>query len=422
MPKVMFPYGHGRMEYEFPEEGFLGSLVPPLHSYVSKGTPQELVERAVRIPVGCPPLHVLAQGKRRVVILVSDHTRPVPSRLILPVLLAEIRKGAPKAQITILVATGCHRATTEEELRKKLGPELAGQARVLVHDCDGPVADCGYLPSGGRLLLNKTALEADLLVAEGFIEPHFFAGFSGGRKSVLPGIAGRRTVLYNHNAGFIAHPYARAGNLLGNPVHADMLYAARTAQLAFICNVVLGPERNVVYATAGDCVLAHEEGCAFVHKWCSVPRVEADIVVTSNGGYPLDQNVYQAVKGLSTAREAVKKGGSIVMLAQAADGHGGKSFFADFVRTRDLARMEETIVRTRPEDTRPDQWQCQILLRVLRHARVIFVSALPPELVRAFHMVPASSLEEAMILARRYAGSQLPTVAAIPDGVGTILR
>ena len=205
MPKVMFPYGHGRMEYEFPEEGFLGSLVPPLHSYVSKGTPQELVERAVRIPVGCPPLHVLAQGKRRVVILVSDHTRPVPSRLILPVLLAEIRKGAPKAQITILVATGCHRATTEEELRKKLGPELAGQARVLVHDCDGPVADCGYLPSGGRLLLNKTALEADLLVAEGFIEPHFFAGFSGGRKSVLPGIAGRRTVLYNHNAGFIAH-------------------------------------------------------------------------------------------------------------------------------------------------------------------------------------------------------------------------
>ena len=151
MPKVMFPYGHGRMEYEFPEEGFLGSLVPPLHSYVSKGTPQELVERAVRIPVGCPPLHVLAQGKRRVVILVSDHTRPVPSRLILPVLLAEIRKGAPKAQITILVATGCHRATTEEELRKKLGPELAGQARVLVHDCDGPVAECGYLPSGGRL-------------------------------------------------------------------------------------------------------------------------------------------------------------------------------------------------------------------------------------------------------------------------------
>ena len=191
MPKVMFPYGHGRMEYEFPEEGFLGSLVPPLHSYVSKGSPQELVERAVRIPVGCPPLHVLAQGKRRVVILVSDHTRPVPSRLILPVLLAEIRKGAPKAQITILVATGCHRATTEEELRKKLGPELAGQARVLVHDCDGPVADCGYLPSGGRLLLNKTALEADLLVAEGFIEPHFFAGFSGGRKSVLPGIAGQ---------------------------------------------------------------------------------------------------------------------------------------------------------------------------------------------------------------------------------------
>lgn len=186
MPKVMFPYGHGRMEYEFPEEGFLGSLVPPLHSYVSKGTPQELVERAVRIPVGCPPLHVLAQGKRRVVILVSDHTRPVPSRLILPVLLAEIRKGAPKAQITILVATGCHRATTEEELRKKLGPELAGQARVLVHDCDGPVADCGYLPSGGRLLLNKTALEADLLVAEGFIEPHFLQVFRVGGRACYP--------------------------------------------------------------------------------------------------------------------------------------------------------------------------------------------------------------------------------------------
>ena len=156
MPRVMFPYGHGQLEHEFPEESFLGSLVPPLCSYVAEGTPQELVERAVRTPIGCPPLHILAQGKRHVVILVSDHTRPVPSRLILPVLLAEIRRGAPKAQITILVATGCHRATTGEELRKKLGPELAGQARVLVHDCDGPVIDCGYLPSGGRLLLNKT--------------------------------------------------------------------------------------------------------------------------------------------------------------------------------------------------------------------------------------------------------------------------
>ena len=422
MPRVMFPYGHGQLEHEFPEESFLGSLVPPLCSYVAEGTPQELVERAVRTPIGCPPLHILAQGKRHVVILVSDHTRPVPSRLILPVLLAEIRRGAPKAQITILVATGCHRATTEEELRKKLGPELAGQARVLVHDCDGPVIDCGYLPSGGRLLLNKTALEADLLVAEGFIESHFFAGFSGGRKSVLPGIADRRTVLYNHNAGFIAHPCARAGNLLGNPVHADMLYAARAARLAFICNVVLGPDRNVVYATAGDCALAHEAGCAFVHKWCSVPRVAADIVVTSNGGYPLDQNVYQAVKGLSTAQGAVKKGGVIVMLAQAADGHGGEAFLSDFVRARDLVHLEETIMRTRPEDTRPDQWKSQILLRVLRHARVIFVSALPPELVRAFHMMPASSLEEAITLAHQCVGSPLPAVAAIPDGVGTILR
>lgn len=264
MRDYQLPYGKGHLD-----GGVLAALAPRvLESRLAGtrpvGSETAMVEAALAAPIGSPTLAELSAGKKNVVVIASDHTRPVPSKVIMPLLLREIRRGNPEADITILIATGCHRGTSRQELIDKFGEDLVAQERIVVHDCDhSEMAALGTLPSGGRLLLNHLAVEADLLVAEGFIEPHFFAGFSGGRKSVLPGVAARRCVMYNHNGRFIDDPRARTGVLEGNPIHRDMVYAARTAKLAFICNVVLNERHEVVFAAAGDLEQAHAAGCRF---------------------------------------------------------------------------------------------------------------------------------------------------------------
>ena len=276
MPEISFPYGKGLVTYDIPARRFKGELVSQMHRYCASATQEALVENALAHPVGSPPLSVLARGKKNIVLIASDHTRPVPSRIIVPRMLAEIRRGSPEAEITILIATGCHRDTTVEELEAKFGPEIIRREKIILHDCDSPdMVNLGKLPSGGDLIINRIAVEAELLIAEGFIEPHFFAGFSGGRKSVLPGVASRKTVVYNHNAEFIAHPAARTGVLVGNPIHADMIYAARQARLAFICNVVINSRKEIIYAAAGDCDLAHRDGAEFLSGKCGGKAVSA---------------------------------------------------------------------------------------------------------------------------------------------------
>jgi nickel-dependent lactate racemase len=364
----------------------------------------------------------MAEGKKKIVLIASDHTRPVPSTIIVPRMLAEIRRGSPNADITILIATGCHRETTRAELESKFGPEIMRREKIVLHDCDSPdMVYMGKLPSGGDLILNKLAAEADLLVAEGFIEPHFFAGFSGGRKSVLPGIAARKTVVYNHNAEFIAHPKARAGVVEGNPVHTDMLYAARIARLDFICNVVINAATEVIYAAAGDCDLAHREGREFLLSKCKADAKLADIAISTNGGYPLDQNIYQAVKGMTAAEATVKKGGVIIMLAKSSDGHGAPEFYKTFAGEKDLDRMLAAFMKTPRESTRIDQWQSQIFARVLKHARVIYISDAPDEMVRDLHMTPAHSIAEAVKRAEEMLGNPDASIAAIPDGVSVLV-
>jgi nickel-dependent lactate racemase len=228
---INFPYGKESLSLDVPEKRFRGTLVSQMHHYKPDTGQTELVRAALTAPIGTPALSVMAEGKRNVVLIASDHTRPVPSKIIVPLMLAEIREGAPDANITILISTGCHREMSADEILSKFGPEIVKNEKIVVHDCDaGDQVYLGKLPSGGSLIINALAASADLLVAEGFIEPHFFAGFSGGRKSVLPGIASRKTVVYNHNAEFIAHPAARTGIVDGTPIHNDMLYAARTAR------------------------------------------------------------------------------------------------------------------------------------------------------------------------------------------------
>lgn len=423
MSAVSFPYGKQKITYDFSDENLLDTLVSGLHAYEAEADGETLVRRAMAAPIGSPKLAELARDKKNIVIIASDHTRPVPSRVIIPPMLEEIRAVNPDADITLLIATGCHRETRREELVDKFGEEIVNRERIVIHDCgdDKNLVNIGTLPSGGELWINRVAYEADLLLAEGFIEPHFFAGFSGGRKSVLPGVAGRASVLANHCSEFIAHPCARTGVLAGNPIHADMLWAAKRAGLRYIVNVVIDDKKQAIYAVAGDVEEAHRAGCEFLSGLCRVEPAYADVVITTNGGYPLDQNIYQAVKGMTAAEATVRQGGVIIMLAKSADGHGGEALYRQLADEPDGAKtMRDILARGRGE-TLPDQWQTQILLRILERASVIYVSDAPDEMVRNMHMTPAHSLEEALAAAKHLLDNHAPTITAIPDGIAVMV-
>lgn len=420
MVKIEVPYGRTRISAEIEEKNYAGTF----ESQIPHAAPDEAaaVREALDHPIGSAKLEELAKEKKSAVIITSDHTRPVPSGIIMPQILERLRRGSPGIDITILVATGFHRGTTKEELIAKLGSEIVEQEKIIVHDASdrSSLVHLGTLPSGGELIVNKLAAETELLIGEGFIEPHFFAGFSGGRKSVLPGIASRETVLANHCAEFIQSPYARTGNLENNPIHRDMLFAAEKAKLAFIVNVVIDPEKKIVKAFAGDSVKAHASGCEFLRNLCGITAPEADIVVTSNGGYPLDQNVYQAVKGMTAGEAVCRKGGVIIISASCSDGHGGESFYrhlAEAVSPEELLAETALVPRSRTE---PDQWEYQILARILSAHKVIVVTRdCDHKMLEAMHLNTASSLEEALKKAFSLVGADA-SVAVIPDGVSVI--
>ncbi len=423
---IQLPYGKEKMEISIPDARYNGSLISKMTEYVPEKSQEELVRDALAHPIGTPKLSEMAIGKKNVVIIASDHTRPVPSKIIMPQMLAEIRRGNPDADITILISTGLHRETTKEELVHKFGEDIVKAEKIVVHDCadESNLVDLGKLPSGGELIINKLAYEADLLVAEGFIEPHFFAGFSGGRKSILPGIASRTTVCYNHNAEFIDSPYARTGVIDGNPIHEDMLYAARAAHLAFICNVVVSASHEVLFAVSGDCDRAHVAGRNFLLQYCQVDKIPADIVISTNGGYPLDQNIYQAVKGMTAAEATVNEGGVIIMVAKSSDGHGAPVFYETFKNEPSNEKLMAQFRATPKEKTIPDQWQSQIFVRLLERADVIYISDAEDEVVKNLHMIPAHSMDEAIakadeILAAK--GKKDAKITVIPDGVAVIV-
>jgi nickel-dependent lactate racemase len=423
MPIVKFPYGLGHLSLSIPDKRLVGILLSRAHDYRPPLGEAETVRQALANPIGTPKLSELAAGRKNVVYLASDHTRPVPTKAIFPEMVREIRSVNPTCPITILVGTGSHRVTTKEELDNKFGPGVLDGFRLEVHDCDrSDMVWVGKLPSGGDFKINRTAVEADLLLAEGFIEPHFFAGFSGGRKSVLPGITDRAGVMYNHCSAFIDHPRSRTGLLEGNLIHKDMVYAAQAVNLAFIVNAVLDSEKKAIAAFAGHFDLAHLEGVAFLDKLAGVKAAPADIVITTNGGYPLDQNIYQSVKGMTAAEASIKPGGVIIIAAKCNDGHGAEGFIKTFREEKDLKAMTETFMARDKQQTVPDQWQSQILARILLKHKVIMVTE--PEnkdLLAEFQIDFALSLEDALQIAESHLGQKEATITAIPDGVGVIV-
>ena len=420
--EIKIPYGKTFQTLNI-EEGFelLESKIQELEAGADGGA---IVRAAMDSPIGSPKLRELAAGKKNAVLIISDHTRPVPSKDIVPFMLEELRAGNPDIEITMLVATGCHRGTTPEELVHKLGEDIVSREHIVVHDCDSsPLTDLGPLPSGARLVVNSLVAQADLVVSEGFIEPHFFAGYSGGRKSILPGVCSRVTVLGNHCAAFIDDPKARMGVIDGNPINRDMERAARMAKLAYIVNVVVNEAHEVVAAFAGDPIEAHHAGCAYLARYCEVEQKQkADIVITSNGGAPLDQNAYQAVKGLTTAADAAADGAALIICAECADGIGGDSFYKALSECAGPTELLDEIRRVPMDETVPDQWQYQILARILEKHHVYFVARKEmEEAVNAMKMEYAPSLEEAYARARALKGASA-RVALIPNGVSLIIK
>lgn len=424
MATFKLPYHRSFLDLCVADKNLAGVLESAVNTYRPGMSQQVLIDSALDNPIGSPRLEEIARGKKSITIITSDHTRPVPSRLTMPKLLERLRSASPGAAITILVATGYHRATTREELNRQFGESIVNQERFVIHDSkeDSSLVQLGILPSGGELWLNRLAIETDLLIAEGFIEPHFFAGFSGGRKSVLPGIAGYKTVLANHCSEFIAHESARTGILDNNPLHRDMLFAAEKVGLAFILNVVLNDKKEVIHAVAGHRVQAHQAGCNFLREYCQVKRAPADIVITTNGGYPLDQNIYQSVKGMTAAEATCKDNGIIIMVSAASDGHGGDSFYQNMADAATPGHVLRQALKVSRNETVPDQWEYQILARILDKYQVIFVTnCCDSQMIRDMHMDHAFTVDEALDMAYRKKGEDA-SVTVIPDGIAVIVQ
>lgn len=390
----------------------------------SKKSEDEIVIEAMAHPIGSPKLSELAKGKNKIVIICSDHTRPVPSKHIIPFMLREIREGNPQADITLLIATGFHRLTTREELVGKFGEEIVDHEKIHIHNSrEDEMANLGILPSGAPLLINKIAAEADLLVSEGFIETHFFAGFSGGRKSVLPGISSQVTVLGNHCSAFIDSPYSRTGILENNPIHKDMVAASQMAKLTYIVNVIIDADKKVVHAVAGDVNEAHAAGCQFLRQYCQVtPKKAADIAISTNGGYPLDQNMYQSVKGMTAAEATSKDDGIIIMVSNCGDGHGGEGFYQALKNCESPQALMDEILQIPQDKTKPDQWEYQIQSRILIKHKVIYVMCEKYRaMAREMGFETASDVNEALEMALKEKGKNAH-ISVIPDGVSVMVK
>jgi lactate racemase len=328
---------------------------------------------ALRAPVSGVPLRDRIRPGQTVAISVCDGTRPQPRRVVIPALLEELDGIVRLDDVVLLVATGTHRENTDAELREMLGDDVVDSVRVVNHDArdDASLTWVGRLGANVPVWLNTEWLAADIRITTGFVEPHFFAGFSGGPKMVAPGLAGLETTLTLHDAARIGHPDARWGITRGNPVHDDVRAIAAATDVTFALDVIIDRHQRVITAFGGDVLEMHQVACESARSICmrEVPD-RFDVVVTSNAGFPLDQNLYQAVKGMSAAAQVVRPGGTIVCVAECRDGfpdHG--SYRSELTSASSVDELLRSIV-TR-ERTIPDQWQIQIQATIMSHARVV---------------------------------------------------
>jgi nickel-dependent lactate racemase len=330
------------------------------------------------------------------------------------------RAGIEDEDVKVLVATGLHRPCTEEELEEMLGLEVISRLMVINHFAiESELTYIGDTSYGTPVWVNSIVHDSDLLIGDGYIEPHFFAGYTGGGKNVLPGVAGVESIMHNHGAQMIGHPKARAGILDGNPIYMDIVEASRMVGFDFSINVTMTPQREVTGIFAGNFYDAHRKGSKFVDEQVKLKTSPSDIVITTNSGYPLDRDLYQAVKAMSTAELVTNEGGVVIVASECRDGVGHPEFRKLVQEHAMPAEILETI--NTPEFSMVDQWEAQILARVLTRCNVIMVSdGLDAPTVSSMHMRHASSIAKALEQAINMIGRD-PEITVIPYGPSTIV-
>jgi nickel-dependent lactate racemase len=416
--KVNLAYGEGWLPVEFPDGRT--TVIQPSHT---PGLPDEkaAVLRALQNPTASLPLRDLLTPRTKICILFTDITRATPNERIIPWLLAHLEGVVPRENVTLLNQLGTHRPNTRAELEKMLTPAVVENYRVLNHEPenDDALVQVGVTRDGSPALLNKHALAADLRIVTGFIEPHFFAGFSGGIKGLMPGVGGLRTVMSNHGFRNIGDPNSTFGINDGNPLWEELRDIALKAGPSFVLNVTLNEERAITGVFAGDILKAHKVGTEFVRKSAMQAVDEPfDIVVTTNSGYPLDQNLYQGVKGMSAGARIIKPGGTLILAAECREGVPAGSpldkLLRDVSSTEDLMKL-----LAQPGFVRAEQWQAQIQAIIQRKARVLVYSSIPDDVVRAAHLQPCHDIAAEVQRCVNDVGPNA-RVAVLPQGPLTI--
>ena len=415
---VKLAYGRGQLTVALP--GDRTTIIAPSHN---PGLPDEkaAVIRGLQAPIGAPPLREILRATHRVCIAFTDLTRATPNERIIPWLLESMDGLVPRENITLLNQLGTHRPNTRAELETMLTAQVVANYRVLNHEPENPDAlvQLGTTGDGTPALVNRHLVEADVRIITGFIEPHFFAGFSGGPKGIMPGCAGLKTVMSNHGAKNIGNPRAAFGITEGNPLWEELRDIALRAGPSFLLNVSLNEQKQITGVFAGDLLAAHKAGCEFVRQ-SAMQKVKApfDIVVTTNSGFPLDLNLYQGVKGMSAAARIVQERGTIILACECCEGVPSGSPLDQLLRS--ATSSEEILARlATPGFVRPEQWQAQIQALIQRRANVLVYSSLPDDVVRACHLTPCRDISAAVEERLRHLGPQA-RVAVLPQGPLTI--
>ena len=412
-------FGKSGLDLEMPDEWQVDMILPA--HVPAMADPELALETAMENPTGCPPLRELVKSTDRVGIVFSDITRPAPSRLLVPAVLSRMAHVPPK-NVTLFNALGTHRPNTDPELRAMLGSDLVDRYRIVQNNAFDRSTQVfrGRTSRGHEVWLNRELAQQDFLILTGFIEPHFFAGFSGGGKAIMPGMAGQETVLGNHDAGMISNPKATWGVTHGNPIWEEVQEVAHTLEHLFLLNVALNRDKAITGIFAGALGEAHRAGCAFVKNTAMVPVEHAyDIVITSNSGHPLDLNLYQSVKGMSAAAQIVKPGGAIIIAADCWDGIPEHGLYGQLLH--EAAGPQDALDRIQtPGFLQQDQWQVQIQAQIQLKADVyVHTNNLSPETIEAVllrHSPDVVSTVRDLVAARGGSAS----VCVLPEGPQTI--
>jgi nickel-dependent lactate racemase len=416
---IRLAYGKSDLPVDFPDDWDV-TLIEP--RYVPALPDQaDVLKQALQTPIGSLPLSQVARSDQKIGIIFSDITRLTPHQLILPAVLSELAH-VPRSNITLFDALGTHRRNTDSELRGMLGDALVDGYRIVQNDAFDPATQVhlGRTSFGHEIWLNAELAACDLKILTGFIEPHFFAGFSGGGKAVMPGMGGLRTILGNHDARNIGHPKATWGVTWGNPIWEEVRQVAQRVGGAFLVNVALNRDGQITAVFAGDLDAAHAKGCEFVRNTAMVATPHPfDIVITTNSGYPLDLNLYQSVKGTRAAEQIVRPGGAIVIAAECWDGIPEHGMYGRLLRG--AHSPQELLERIQsPGFLEQDQWQAQIQAMIQLKAEVyVYSDCLSDEQIRAALLKPCRDIPATIAELRRRFGAGAK-IAVLPEGPQTI--